>query len=102
MFYRIRSAQQVPPEFQGKIGTFSDIFFRNVTICKKSAKNAKKRKMQKCPENTEILGVFIENRLWRFVEALKSVENDTEIPCTPSTFFSEIREAFRGFSGLST
>jgi hypothetical protein len=54
MFYRIRSAQQVPPEFQGKIGTFSDIFFRNVTICKKSAKNAKKRK-KKCPENTEIL-----------------------------------------------
>jgi hypothetical protein len=58
--------------------------------------------MQNVP-NTPKFCVFIENRLWRFVEALKSVENDTEIPVhTPAHFFSEIpRGAFSGFR-LST
>jgi hypothetical protein len=54
--------------------------------------------MQNVP-NTLKFCVFIENRLWRFVEALKSVENDTEIPVhTPAHFFSEFREGhFRVF-----
>jgi hypothetical protein len=45
------------------------------------------------------LGVFIEIGLWRFVEALKSVENDTENPRTPPCTFPEIPGAFSGVFG---
>jgi hypothetical protein len=51
--------------------------------------------MQSVPKTPEIL-VFIENRLWRFVEALKSVE-DTEIPDTSVHTFQIPRGAFQGF-----
>jgi hypothetical protein len=56
-FYRIRSAQQVPPDFQ-EIGTFSDIFFRNVTNLQKSAKKCKKRKKCKSVPKTLKFWVF--------------------------------------------
>jgi hypothetical protein len=45
-----------------EIRIFSDIFSGNVTNLKKVTKNAKKKCKKKRPENTLILGVFIENR----------------------------------------
>jgi hypothetical protein len=67
VFYRIRSAQQgTLREFRGEIGTFSDIFFPEITqICKKmqkkrqkNTKNAKKN----TPKNTpKFLGFFRKN-----------------------------------------
>jgi hypothetical protein len=58
-------------------------------------KNAKKRKMQSVPKTPEIL-VLSKIGLWRFVEALKSVE-DTEIPDTSVHTFQIPQGHFQGF-----
>jgi hypothetical protein len=98
VFYRIRSAQQVPSRIS-EIGTFSDIFSGNVTNLKKVQKNAKNAKnAKKCPENTRNFGCFIENRAVAICRSIeKSVENDTEIPMhTPCTLFKKFPRGIFG------
>jgi hypothetical protein len=97
-FYRIRSAA-VPG--RGNRDIFGH-FFRNVTNLQKKVKC---KKTQKCKTSRKHLKfwVFLSKiGLWRFVEALKSVENDTENPRAHSAHFFSAREAFSGFFRLST
>jgi hypothetical protein len=81
-----------------EIGTFSDIFFRNVT--NKKVQNAKKRKMQKCPENTRNLGVFIENRAVAICRSIEKVSKMTPNPRAHSVHFFS-RNSARGILGFS-
>ncbi len=108
VFYRIRSAQQgTLREFRGEIGTFSDIFFPEMSqICKKSAKkmqkNAKNAK-KSVPKNTPKFWVFfIENRAVAICRSIeKSVENDTENPpCTLRAHFFFPKFPRGSFSGV--
>jgi hypothetical protein len=93
--YALRS--RYPPGIS-EIGTFSDIFFRNVTNLQKKCKKMQKNAKCKTSENTWNFVFLSKIGLWRFVEALKSVENDTETRAHLCTFFPEIpRGAFRGF-----
>jgi hypothetical protein len=60
-----------------------------------------KRKMQKkvSKKHSKFWCFLSKIGLWRFVEALKSVENDTEIPVHLRALFPKFREHFQGFSG---
>jgi hypothetical protein len=93
MFYRICAAGT--SEF-GNRDIFGH-FFPKCQICKSAKKTQKTQK--KCPENTWNFGVFIENRLWRFVEALKKCRKWHRNPRAHlHTFFPKFREGhFRGF-----
>jgi hypothetical protein len=73
----------------GKIGTFSDIFFGNVTNLQKVKKAKKRKKTKKSVENTQILGVFIENRAVAICRSIEKVSKMTpKIPLR--AHFSEI------------
>jgi hypothetical protein len=92
VFYRIRSAQQVP-QISGN--GFSDIFFRK---CHKFKKVQKKQKNAKNKKNVpKTLQFWVFYRKMCAVEHWKSVENDTEIRCTLRAHFSKIPRAFSGF-----
>jgi hypothetical protein len=69
MFYRTLCAAGYPPGFQGKSGTFSDIFPEMSQILK--MQKCQKTKKKNVPKTLEILGVLSKIGLWRFVEALK-------------------------------
>ena len=108
VFYKIRSAQQgTLREFRGEIGTFSDIFFPEITqICKKmqkkmtkNTKNAKKN----TPKNTpKFLGFFRKNTAVAICWSIKKrAENVPENPaCTLRAHFFFPKFPRGAFSGV--